>query len=107
MAARMRPTTLKKRHSVSVWIYVVHAVLGLGAVVLLHARVAVDREGYATPTHYAREPREVEVVGDAHACVSARVPSMRGPSRVTTRRMTRIAVDGEEIISRAGARRTK
>ena len=46
----MRPTTLKKRHSVSVWIYVVHAVLGLGAVVLLHARVAVDREGYATPT---------------------------------------------------------
>ena len=25
----MRPTTLKKRHSVSVWIYVVHAVLGL------------------------------------------------------------------------------
>ena len=53
---------------------VVHAVLGLGAVVLLHARVAVDREGYATPAHHAREPRKVEVVGDAHACVS-------GPSR--------------------------
>mgnify|MGYP004150791739 CR=1 FL=1 len=52
---------------------VVHAVLCLGAVVLLHARVAVDREGDAAPTHHRREPREVEVVWDTHACVS--VPS--------------------------------
>ena len=64
MAARMRPTTLKKRHSVSVY-----------------ARIAVDRERDAAPAHYAREPREVEVIGDAHAYVSHAVEETTTPRR--------------------------